>query len=54
VNLAQARGSIHPINLEGGTTPLIATFHPRFLLQQPARKADAWADLRMLVEILTA
>jgi len=54
VNLAQARGSIHPINLDGGTIPLIATFHPRFLLQQPARKADAWADLRMLVEILTA
>jgi DNA polymerase len=54
VNLAQARGSIHPVNLDGGTVPSIATFHPRFLLQQPARKADAWADLRMLVEILNA
>jgi DNA polymerase len=54
VNLARARGSIHPINLDGGNVPSIATFHPRFLLQQPARKADAWADLRMLVEILNA
>jgi DNA polymerase len=52
--LAQARGSIHHINLDGGTVPAIATFHPRFLLQQPARKADAWADLRMLMEILTS
>lgn len=53
MNLAQARGSIHPINLDGVTVPAVATFHPRFLLQQPARKADAWADLRMLMEILT-
>lgn len=53
MNLAQARGSIHPINLDGLTVPAVATFHPRFLLQQPARKADAWADLRMLTEILT-
>lgn len=53
MNLAQARGLIHSINLDGFTVPAIATFHPRFLLQQPARKADAWADLRMLMEILT-
>jgi uracil-DNA glycosylase len=52
--LAQARGSIHHINLDGGKVPAIATFHPRFLLQQPARKADAWADLRMLMEIMTS
>lgn len=53
MNLAQARGSIHSINLDGLTVAAVATFHPRFLLQQPARKADAWADLRMLMEILT-
>lgn len=53
MNLAQARGSIHGINLDGLTVPAVATFHPRFLLQQPACKADAWADLRMLMEILT-
>lgn len=52
-NLAQARGSIHSVNLNGATVPTVATFHPRFLLQQPARKADAWTDLRMLMEILT-
>jgi len=29
----------------------IASFHPRFLLQQAERKADAWADLRMIMEL---
>jgi len=53
-SLAEARNSIHGINLDGGTLPAIATFHPRFLLQQPARKADAWADLRKVMEILNA
>ncbi len=53
MGLAPARGSIHGINLDGGTVPAVATFHPRFLLQHPALKADAWADLRMLMEILT-
>ncbi len=53
MGLAPARGSIHAINLGDGTVPAVATFHPRFLLQHPALKADAWADLRMLMEILT-
>jgi len=53
-SLAEARNSIHGINLDGGTVPAIATFHPRFLLQQPARKAEAWADLRKVMEILNA
>jgi len=51
--LVQARGSIHPINLDQAIVPMIASIHPRFLLQQPARKADAWTDLRMLMEILS-
>lgn len=28
--------------------PVLPTFHPAFLLRQPARKADAWEDLRRL------
>jgi uracil-DNA glycosylase len=53
MSLAPARGKIHSVNLADGTLPAVATFHPRFLLQHPALKADAWADLRMLMEILT-
>lgn len=54
MNLAQARGKIHQIDLGEQTMPAIATFHPRFLLQQPACKADAWADLRRLHGLLAA
>ena len=48
-SLAGARGRLHHLNHDGGTVAMIATFHPRFLLQQPARKADAWRDLRLLL-----
>lgn len=52
MGLAEARGSIHSINLDCGNVRAIATFHPRFLLKQPACKADAWADLRLMLETL--
>jgi DNA polymerase len=27
----------------------VASFHPRFLLEKPAYKAEAWKDLQMLI-----
>lgn len=48
-SLVEARGRTHILNLDGANVAAIATFHPRFLLQQPARKADAWRDLRLLL-----
>jgi DNA polymerase len=50
--LAPARGIIHELEHEGRSVRAIATFHPRFLLKQPARKAEAWQDLRMLLREL--
>ncbi len=47
---AQARGKAHQLNLDGRDIVAIATFHPRFLIKQPARKADAWKDLRLMLE----
>ncbi len=44
--IAQARGHVHKI--EGVRT--VATFHPRQLIQNSARKADAWKDLLLLME----
>ena len=44
--LPQARGHVHKV--EGVRT--VATFHPRALIQSPARKADAWKDLLLLME----
>lgn len=49
MGLVEARGRVHILNPGEAKVPAIATFHPRFLLQQPARKADAWRDLRLLL-----
>lgn len=44
--LVEARGHIHLV--EGVRT--VATFHPRLLLSHPSQKAQAWADLLLLME----
>ena len=44
-----ATGHLRTLNHDGGTVDAIATFHPRFLLGQPAAKAQAWAALRTLI-----
>lgn len=44
----RARGRLHSVDHEGGMTTATVLMPPRFLLGQPARKADAWADLLML------
>ncbi|AXJ96608.1 MULTISPECIES: uracil-DNA glycosylase [unclassified Sphingomonas] len=43
------RGSLHPFNHRRGTTDVVATFHPRFLIEKPAAKAEAWKDLQLLM-----
>lgn len=47
-----ARGRRHEISHDAGETIAVATFPPRMLPQSPARKADVWADLRLLIEEL--
>jgi len=47
--LAQARGKLHHVNHDGGKVEAIASFAPRFLIQNPARKGDSWRDLRLLI-----
>ncbi len=52
-DVAPARESLRVVNLGGGnkavTVEAVASFHPRFLLERPAQKADAWRDLQMLI-----
>lgn len=45
-----AQGRLHLFNHRSGQSQAVATFHPRFLLEKPMCKADAWRDLRLLVE----
>ncbi|THD36655.1 MAG: uracil-DNA glycosylase [Sphingomonas sp.] len=49
MDVADARGSLRVIKHDGGTSEVVASFHPRFLLERPAAKADAWRDLKMLI-----
>ena len=38
-----------PFNYSGGQSAVVAIRHPRFLLNKPAMKADAWKDLQSLI-----
>jgi len=48
----QARGRWHEIATHAGQISAVASFHPSYLLGQPAAKRHAWADLQMLMERL--
>lgn len=54
-DVARARGHLHVINHEGreGSATAVASFHPRFLLERPAAKAEAWKDLQLLIRGLS-
>ncbi|MBX3564773.1 MAG: uracil-DNA glycosylase [Sphingomonas sp.] len=43
----QADGSAD-VNLFGCTTRVVASYHPRFLLERPAAKSEAWKHLLLL------
>lgn len=45
-----ARGRLHKFNHSGTTTDVIASVHPKVLLQAPKRKAEVWADMQRLIE----
>jgi DNA polymerase len=48
--MAQARGRWHEVAVYGGTVPALVTIPPTYLLNLPAAKAHAWADLQLLME----
>ncbi|MDO6415134.1 uracil-DNA glycosylase [Sphingomonas sp. BIUV-7] len=47
----EARGRTHDVTSEGGPVPAIASFHPRLLIQTPARKKAAWEDLQLFMAL---
>lgn len=53
-DIADRRGALRPINRNEGeqAKPIdaVASFHPRFLLERPAAKAEAWKDLLLLAQ----
>lgn len=52
-SLSRLRGRLHSYQLgEGKRIPLIATYHPAYLLQNPEMKRATWLDLQMLARQL--
>lgn len=47
----KARGRVHAFSYEGGSAQAVASFHPRFLVQTPDRKAASWADLKLFMPL---
>jgi DNA polymerase len=43
------RGSLQPFNHRSGQTMVVASHHPRLLLERPALKAESWRDLQLLM-----
>lgn len=43
--ISALRGKFHP----GLGTKIMPTFHPAYLLREPDRKRDAWADLKLVI-----
>ena len=48
----RARGKWREVEIDGKPLKLLPTFHPAFLLRQPAQKALAWRDMLTLKHAL--
>lgn len=44
-----ARGRQHRFQHKDGMTQVVASLHPRLLIERPAMKAESWRDLRLLM-----
>lgn len=45
LGISRLRGTWHPYSTGTQEIPLLATYHPAFLLRSPSRKRDVWHDL---------
>ena len=52
LGVKQSMGSLRGTQYEFAGIPLIVTYHPAFLLRDPSRKVDTWADLKMVLALL--
>ncbi|PIE00120.1 MAG: uracil-DNA glycosylase [Thiothrix nivea] len=50
--LGRLRGQVH--QLPDADTPVIVTYHPAYLLRQPAEKRKAWQDLQLARQVMAA
>jgi uracil-DNA glycosylase len=50
--VGRLRGRWHSVHVNGKDYPVMATYHPAYLLRQPAHKFMAWNDLLLFAEKL--
>lgn len=48
--LGRLRGTVH--QLPGSDVPVIVSYHPAYLLRQPAEKRKAWQDLKLARDVM--
>ncbi|KQM65741.1 uracil-DNA glycosylase [Sphingomonas sp. Leaf17] len=53
MDFMSARGTLHRFNYGDAHSEAVASHHPRFLIEKPIAKADAWKDLQLLIGGLT-
>jgi DNA polymerase len=46
--ITRLRGRWHSLETEAGPLPVLPTWHPAYLLRNPAAKRESWADLILL------
>ena len=50
--LGKLRGQVHAYQSAGRSVPVIATYHPAYLLRNLPEKARAWADLCLALDVM--
>ena len=50
--LGKLRGQVHSYQSAGRSVPVIATYHPAYLLRNLPEKAKAWADLCLALDLM--
>ena len=50
--LGKLRGQVHSYASAGRSVPVIATYHPAYLLRNLPEKSKAWADLCLALEVV--
>ena len=46
-SIARLRGTVHELNWNDEPIDVIVTYHPAYLLRDPAEKRKSWADLKL-------
>lgn len=47
------RGGLHFLDVGDRQIPVVATYHPAYLLRRPVEKASAWQDLKRVEALLS-